>query len=269
MKPPPSRIVDYRRLARRNLPGLLRYKFLHEYGYDKGPVVVAAIVADICETVRTYYRREGDLEPGQLIYLAPAIGERAGRGKTIGRTRLVPVRLSIVADEDLEAIRRGLRQAERRIIRVRRLAREAHEQGGLLSERDIRHRHGLLARSGQPERGHVEGAGGVPPAPGLPHGHGELPPHKAAIIRLYLDGMLTPDIARRTYHSKEAVDRYTGIRAGTAARFGVRQRGAAAAQRHGRASCRGVPPSARRLPPAGGEVRCGCLLVAAPNGAVP
>ncbi|MGH2704947.1 MAG: DUF1670 domain-containing protein [Actinomycetota bacterium] len=34
-----------------------------------------------------------------------------------------------------------------------------------------------------------------------------FPTHKAAIIRLYL-GMLTPDIARRTYHSKEAVDRY-------------------------------------------------------------
>jgi hypothetical protein len=25
-----------RRLAQRTLPGLLRYKFLHEYGYDKG-----------------------------------------------------------------------------------------------------------------------------------------------------------------------------------------------------------------------------------------
>lgn len=27
-------------------------------------------------------------------------------------------------------------------------------------------------------------------------------------MRLYLEGMLTPDIAHRTYHSKEAVDRY-------------------------------------------------------------
>jgi hypothetical protein len=33
-------IVDYRRLAKRSLPSLLRYKFLHEYGYDKGAVVV-------------------------------------------------------------------------------------------------------------------------------------------------------------------------------------------------------------------------------------
>jgi len=37
---------------------------------------------------------------------------------------------------------------------------------------------------------------------------GCFPTHKAAIVRLYLQGMLTPDIARRTFHSKEAVDRY-------------------------------------------------------------
>lgn len=45
MKPPPSRMVDYRRLARRNLHSLLTFKFLNEYGYDKGEVVVKAIVA--------------------------------------------------------------------------------------------------------------------------------------------------------------------------------------------------------------------------------
>jgi hypothetical protein len=34
------------------MPGLLRYKFLHEYGYDRGEVVAAAIVDDICAVVR-------------------------------------------------------------------------------------------------------------------------------------------------------------------------------------------------------------------------
>src|SRR5882724_775222 len=37
---------------------------------------------------------------------------------------------------------------------------------------------------------------------------GEFPTHKAAIVRLYLSGITTPAIAARTYHSKEAVDRY-------------------------------------------------------------
>ena len=99
MSGPPRRLLDYRRLAQRNLPGLLRYKFLHDYGYDKGAVLVEAIVADICELLRRYYRRDGDLEPGQLIYPAPDRNERAGRGKTMAATRLVPVRLTIVADE--------------------------------------------------------------------------------------------------------------------------------------------------------------------------
>ncbi|MDQ4098860.1 MAG: hypothetical protein M3144_13465 [Actinomycetota bacterium] len=40
------------RLGGRTLPSLLRDKFLHEYGYDKGEVVAAAIVEDICRVVR-------------------------------------------------------------------------------------------------------------------------------------------------------------------------------------------------------------------------
>jgi hypothetical protein len=76
---PPRRVIDYRRLARRNLPSLLTFKFLNEYGYDKGEVVARAIVADICETIRRYYRRKGDLEPGELIYLArPRVSVRGG-----------------------------------------------------------------------------------------------------------------------------------------------------------------------------------------------
>jgi len=34
------------------------------------------------------------------------------------------------------------------------------------------------------------------------------PTHKAAVIRLYLQGLTTPDIAARTHHTKQAVDRY-------------------------------------------------------------
>ena len=73
-------------------------------GYDKSAVVVAVIVEDICGTVARYYRRAGDLEPGQLIYNAPAASVRAGRGKTIAKIKLVPVRLTIVADEGLPEV---------------------------------------------------------------------------------------------------------------------------------------------------------------------
>jgi hypothetical protein len=201
-------VVDHRRLARRNLASLLRYKFLHEYGYDKGSVVVAAIVADLCETIRHYYARAGELEPGQLLYNAPAVGERAGRGKTIAKTKLVPVRLTIIADEDLEAIRSGARAARRREIRVRRLTLEAYEQGGLLSQADIGLVTGYSPGAVSVTAVELRRRGEYLPLRGYIADMGSFPTHKAAIIRLYLSGLTTPDIAARTYHSKEAVDRY-------------------------------------------------------------
>ena len=109
-----------RRLARRTLPSLLRYKFLHEYGYDKGEVIVAAIVEDICTVVRNYYRRPDDLEPGQLIYLCPAADEHQQKGKTMANTRLVPVRLTVVAEEDIEAITAGTGALARREVQIGR-----------------------------------------------------------------------------------------------------------------------------------------------------
>jgi hypothetical protein len=105
---PGRAVVNHKRLARRTLPSLLRYKFLHEYGYDKGSVVVDAIVADICEVVRNYFVSADQLEPGQLIYYCPDATERARKGKTMASTRLVPVRLTVVAQDDIEAIREGL-----------------------------------------------------------------------------------------------------------------------------------------------------------------
>jgi hypothetical protein len=202
------RLRDYRRLARRNLASLLRYKFLNEYGYDKGPVVVEAIVADLCELIRRWVIRPGDLEPGQFVYPAPAATERPSQGKTIAQTRLVPVRLTLVASEDLEAIRAGRPAAQRRAIRVRRLAHEAHDQGALVSQTDL----ALLLGCSQKTVSNLVMAfrqqGELLPLRGYLADMGRWPTHKQAIIRLYLQGLTTPDIAARTHHTKQGVDRY-------------------------------------------------------------
>jgi hypothetical protein len=204
----PHRLREYRRLARRNLPALLRYKFLNEYGYDKGPVVVEAIVADLCQLIRGWVLRPGGLEPGQLVYPAPAASERPRKGKTIAQTKLLPVRLTLVATEDLEAIRAGRTTHQRRAIRVRRLAEEAHGQGALLSQTDL----ALLLGSSQKTISTIvvglRQHGELLPLRGYLADMGRWPTHKQAIIRLYLQGLTSPDIAARTRHTKQAVDRY-------------------------------------------------------------
>ena len=204
----PRSQVDYRRLAKRNLQSLLQYKFLNEYGYDKGPVVVQAIVDDICDTVRGYYLSGEDLEPGQLLYLAPAKEERAGRGKTMAKTKMIPVRLTLVDQEDLNAIKHGAVVALRREIRVRRLTNQAYEQGAVLSQRDLSLLLGYSDSSISMTAVALRKRGEWLPLRGYVADMGSFPTHKAAIVRLYLEGLLTPQIAHNTFHSKHAVDRY-------------------------------------------------------------
>ncbi len=207
--PSPTRPASvHRRLARRTLPGLLRYKFLHEYGYDKGEVVVEAIVADICNVVRDYFVSADQLEPGQLIYYCPAATERPAKGKTMAHTKLVPVRLTVVAQDDIEAIREGLGALARRDRRVRRLAHEAHGQGGVLSELDLSLITGYTDGGISAAVIRLRKAGEILPIRGYVADMGSWPTHKAAIVRLDLQGLTTPEIASRTYHSKMAVDRY-------------------------------------------------------------
>jgi hypothetical protein len=206
---PPVRAQYYsRRLARRTLRSLLRYKFLHEYGYDKGEVVVAAIVDDICGVVRNYFRRPDDLEPGQLVYLCPAADEHQHKGKTMANTRLVPVRLTVVAEEDIEAITAGTGALARREVRIRRLAKEAYDQGGVLSELDLSLVTGYTDGGVSATVIRLRKRGEILPIRGYVADMGSWPTHKAAIVRLYLEGLTTPEIASRTYHSKKSVDRY-------------------------------------------------------------
>lgn len=209
MTPPVVRSVQMgRRVTKRTLPSLLRYKFLHEYGYDKGEVVVAAIVEDICTVVRNYFCRAEDLEPGQLIYWCPDATERARKGKTMAHTRLVPVRLSVVAQQDIDALVAGAGALERREIRVRRIAHEAHDQGGVLSELDLSLLTGYTDGGISATVIRLRKRGEMLPIRGYVADMGSWPTHKAAIIRLYLEGLTTPEIASRTYHAKKSVDRY-------------------------------------------------------------
>ncbi|HEX6394680.1 MAG TPA: DUF1670 domain-containing protein [Acidimicrobiales bacterium] len=206
--PTPRAEILHRRLARRTLPSLLRYKFLHEYGYDKGEVVVEAIVADICNVVRNYFVSADQLEPGQLVYYCPAATERARKGRTMANTEMVPVRLTVVAQDDIEAIREGMGALARRDRRVRRLAHEAYKQGGVLSQLDLSLVTGYTDGGVAAAVKRLRKAGEMLPIRGYVADMGCWPTHKATIVRLYLQGLSTPEIASRTYHSKPSVDRY-------------------------------------------------------------
>ena len=218
----------FRRINDKSLRQHLIHKFLNSYGYDKGEVTAQAIVDDILKTVEHYFvvrkpleqMAQGKLTPdefsderylryGQLVWMAVPVDEFPERGKSIVKTRMKPVILTYLASEDIETIRDGFTSRQLRINRMVRWCDEAYDQGALLTQLDLAV---LLNVCDSVVSDYVNeyqrASGSILPTRGNIHDMSGAITHKREIITMYLQGFLTPTIARRTRHSKDAVDRY-------------------------------------------------------------
>lgn len=214
----------FRRINDKSLRQLLIHRFLNAYGYDKGEVTAKAIVDDILQTIEHYFvvakplqlMAEGKIPPdeyylryGQLVWMAVPVDEFPQRGKSIVQTRMKPVILTYLATEDIETIRKGFTSRQLRINRMVRWCEQAYDQGALLTQLDLAV---LLNVCDQVISDYVNEyqrtTGKILPTRGNIHDLSGAITHKREIITLYLQGHLTPTIARKTRHSKEAVDRY-------------------------------------------------------------
>jgi hypothetical protein len=203
-----------RRLKDKGLRQLLLHRFLNHYGYDKGKVTATAIIDDILNLVEDYFlvsSIDQDLHHihyGQLVWMAVPTDEYPGRAKSIAQTRMKPVVLSFMTEHDIDHIAHGFDSMTLRKNRLVRWTGEAFDQGALLTQLDLAILLGVcdavvskyvndLSRQGVllPTRGNIQDLSGAIT-------------HKREIITLYLEGYLTPQIALKTNHSKEAVDRY-------------------------------------------------------------
>lgn len=214
----------FRRINDKSLRQLLIHRFLNAYGYDKGEVTARAIVDDILTTIEHYFVISQPLERlaqgkdliderylryGQLVWMAVPVDEYPQRGKSIVQTRMKPVVLTYLAAEDIESIRHGFTSRQLRINRMVRWCYQAFDQGGLLTQLDLAV---LLNVCDSVVSSYVNEyqntSGKILPTRGNIHDLSGAITHKREIITLYLQGYLTPTIASKTNHSKEAVDRY-------------------------------------------------------------
>ena len=209
----PSAIAlrEYRRMKGKSLKHIILDRFLNHYGYDKGSVTASAIVDDLLTLIEQYYRFNDNsfLKPGQMVWHAVPVEEYPKKGKTMAQTKLTPVVLDIIPEEDIEDLRSSVHSRELKLKKVERWTHQAFDQGALLSQLDlavllatstvttgdyVRHFQNLYNRQ-LPTRGNIQliGAGQT---------------HKRQIIALHIKGYLVPTICQNTNHSKEAVERY-------------------------------------------------------------
>jgi hypothetical protein len=212
MNKPPS--YEQQRINKRNLPQLLVHKFLTEYGYDHGPVIARAIVDDVLATLERCYPER--VPPKTVVWLAVR-REKRGHRKGLTSADLVPVRLAMVTEAEVElltdpALGNNRRRRARPAFNQARFVRwchQAYEQGGVLTHLDLSLLSGLstsyISRS---LRQYEAETGQVVPTRGTVHDIGPSVTHKAEVIRRWLRHESPVQIARTLNHSQAAIDRY-------------------------------------------------------------
>lgn len=203
-----------RRLRSKNLQQLLLYRFLNHYGYDKGKITAKAIVEDILQVIDDYFlvsSIDDDLHHihyGQLVWMAVPVDEYPQRGKSLAATRMKPVVLSFITDDDISHIAHGFDSTSLRKKRLKRWVDESFDQGALLTQLDLAALLGVCDAVVSKYVNEIQKSGQLLPTRGNIHDLSGAITHKREIITLYLEGHLTPEIALKTKHSKEAIDRY-------------------------------------------------------------
>lgn len=208
-------LKKFRRINNKSLRQMLLYRFLHHYGYEKGEVTAQAIVDDITQLIEKYFllaKPNTDglfLNYGKLVWMAVDVEDRPKRYQTIAQTKLKPVILTFLSDEDVQSLKHGFSSRQLRIKRMVRWCHEAYDQGALLNQLDLAL---LLGCCDHVISDYVNEyqrtSGKLLPTRGNIHDLSGAITHKREIITMYLQGHLTPTIASKTNHSKEAVDRY-------------------------------------------------------------
>jgi DNA-binding CsgD family transcriptional regulator len=166
----------------------------------------------ILEVLQHHVRPREHVRHGQALWMAVDVNDPPTRGKTIAQTNLVPVVLDLHTAEDTRAIVDRKTPAERLRHKAVRLSRQAYAQGALLSNCDLA---ALLGRSDQEISKaiseHERATGQIVPRRATIHDYGSGLTHKRIIcLKRYRDGKPADEVAKETYHSLEAVDRYLG-----------------------------------------------------------
>lgn len=196
-------------IAGKSIGSAIKSLLNSEYRFMGGDKIQEMFVNDVLKLFKEYNRDAWNLEPGQTMWFAVCVDEKPSYGKTLEKTRITPVILSIVHDEDRKTRENGYSHRELRRFKIARILREAFEQKGVLSQADVAEMLGVSIGTVSKDiiEYQIENQV-VLPYRGTIHDLGRALTHKKMIVGHFLKNVQTPDISRITGHTEEACDRY-------------------------------------------------------------
>jgi len=199
-------------LLAKTLENALAHRIEKEFPRIGGPRICKLCADMILEVVHGHIRSKQTVWHGQILWTAVSIDDRPGWSQKIADTDLVPVLLDVSTAQDIQSRIDGVHPRQIRLRKAVRMCHQAYEQGALLTNYDLSE---ILNISdslvGQLLAEYERQNNTVVPRRGTIHDAGSSVSHKGIICRkCYVEGKSADQIARETYHSIEAVDRYLG-----------------------------------------------------------
>lgn len=186
-------------------PAIMNF-FARECPRFFGPVMREKLTDELIKLFEAIAPETTRLKHGQILWNAL---DKNTRGDS-PRRRYVPVVLTVISEENVQQLIEGVPMSRVAEEAIARMIREAYQQGGILSSRDI----GLL-RLRSPEWAskrriqYEQRHGCTLPHTGALHDMGSSVSHKTIIIRkIILEKKDPADVARECNHSQAAVDHY-------------------------------------------------------------
>jgi DNA-binding CsgD family transcriptional regulator len=202
----------YGPLLAKTLETALAHCIATEFPRLGGPRIQQLCAKMILEVVGQHLQPREHLRHGQVLWLGISREDRPRRHQRIMDCQLVPIVLDLSTQGDIEARLNRNSPSSRLAIKAVRLCEQAFEQGALLSNCDLAE---LLSthdcRIAHLLVEHERKSGHLVPRRATLHDVGTGLTHKSIICwKRYAEGKEPDQIARETYHSLEAVDRYLG-----------------------------------------------------------
>ena len=175
-----------------------------------GELTAQPLAQRIQDLMTEYFPSVERLRMGQVVWPAVDEKESGGYGKRIEQTRLKPVLLEVIAEQDVKDLLSGVSCREVRKTAAVRLFTQANDQGGVLTSVDVATMLRVSpATIGKYIAEHEKAKGKLVPRRGTVHDMGPTLTHKSIICRrVILEGWSIEKTARETRHSPEAVTRY-------------------------------------------------------------
>lgn len=176
-----------------------------------GDMIIELISDKIKNLIDSFYPKTERLSMGQMLWFAIDEKEAPSYGKSMSKTKIKPVILTIVHPDDIQALRKKCSILTLKDQIMARLYKETKEQGAVLAESDmslIMHMTGMTVskRTTAYEKKYQV----TLPRRGTVHDLGRSLSHKRLIChKRKLENKSISQIARETDHTPQAITRYT------------------------------------------------------------